>query len=260
MRMKNERPAGYIDSGHPNRKFYTCYNCEKPFWKPDAFRKLYCCPECQKEAYKKKHPKKIKPPKEIYKRYCKWCGAEFETMINNQKYCCHDCTYQANLKQKRDEWASAYIPRTFICKECGCEFTTECGDQHSVFCCHSCAEKHERRMEHGTKRHHIYMNKFKRKREKLLSKFKETDVDYEALYKKDHGVCQICGLPVHPEKGVDNNWDGTIDHIVPLSLGGDHMLSNCQLAHRICNSIISQIKNKGNYNVSLMIGMKLPNF
>ena len=115
-------------------------------------------------------------------------------------------------------------------------------------------------MEHGTKRHHIYMNKFKRKREKLLSKFKETDVDYEALYKKNYGVCQICGLPVHPEKGVDNNWDGTIDHIVPLSLGGDHMLSNCQLAHRICNSIISQIKNKGNYNVSLMIGMKLPNF
>jgi len=28
----------------------------------------------------------------------------------------------------------------------------------------------------------------------------------------------------------------TIDHIIPLSKGGLHMMSNCQLAHRRCNS------------------------
>ena len=65
-------------------------------------------------------------------------------------------------------------------------------------------------------------------------------ITFESLYKRDCGVCQICGLPVHPVKGVDNSWDGTIDHIVPLSVGGEHSMANCQLAHRICNSIKCQ--------------------
>ena len=53
---------------------------------------------------------------------------------------------------------------------------------------------------------------------------------------RDKGLCQICSLPVLP-KGADNDWDGTIDHIIPVSLDGEHSMANCQLAHRICNSL-----------------------
>lgn len=44
-------------------------------------------------------------------------------------------------------------------------------------------------------------------------------------------------MAVHTDKFCDDSWGGTIDHIVPLSVGGEHSMSNCQLAHRICNSL-----------------------
>ena len=80
----------------------------------------------------------------------------------------------------------------------------------------------------------------KRKREHLLIDNFVEEVTYSELYHRDGGICQVCGLPVHPEKLIDNSWDGTIDHIVPLSLGGEHSMRNCQLAHRICNSLKRQ--------------------
>ena len=49
------------------------------------------------------------------------------------------------------------------------------------------------------------------------------------IYKRDNGICGICG------EHVDINVF-TIDHIVPLSKGGDHIESNLQIAHRSCNS------------------------
>ena len=43
------------------------------------------------------------------------------------------------------------------------------------------------------------------------------------------GACELCGLDVDP-------LDFTVDHIVPTSAGGLHILDNLQLAHRSCNS------------------------
>lgn len=173
------------------------------------------------------------------KRICACCGQPFETHYPNKKYCSKACCYAANLKQKRDQWAAKYIPRTHTCKECGVEFTTECGNKHSVFCSPHCAVVNERRREHSTERHKQAKRSSKRMRKKLL-RCSLGAVSYESLYERDTGICRICGLPVHSEKGVDDYWDGTIDHIVPLSKGGEHSMSNCQLAHRVCNSLKNQ--------------------
>jgi 5-methylcytosine-specific restriction endonuclease McrA len=62
-------------------------------------------------------------------------------------------------------------------------------------------------------------------------------VNFRRIYYRDHGVCQICGLPVPYDKSPDKLWSATIDHIVPLSKGGTHEPDNCQLAHRLCNSV-----------------------
>lgn len=50
------------------------------------------------------------------------------------------------------------------------------------------------------------------------------------------GHCHLCGLAipdfiVHPEHPLF----GTIDHVVPLSIGGANIASNRAPAHRICN-------------------------
>lgn len=49
------------------------------------------------------------------------------------------------------------------------------------------------------------------------------------VFVRDGGMCRICGLAVTGE------WD--IDHIVPISQGGDPWAdSNLQLAHHDCHS------------------------
>lgn len=55
------------------------------------------------------------------------------------------------------------------------------------------------------------------------------DVHKLVLLERDDGVCGICGGDVDPL-----NFD--IDHIVPLSRGGEHSYANTQTAHPICNS------------------------
>ena len=63
-----------------------------------------------------------------------------------------------------------------------------------------------------------------------------TVVNRFELFNRDGWVCQLCGEPVDPELKRPNVMAPTIDHIAPLSLGGDHTMENCQLAHLSCNS------------------------
>lgn len=54
-------------------------------------------------------------------------------------------------------------------------------------------------------------------------------ITLEALYRRDGGVCQICGRwgPI----GVMDR-----DHHVPRSKGGGHARNNIRLAHIVCNN------------------------
>ena len=66
-----------------------------------------------------------------------------------------------------------------------------------------------------------------RRRALLHSAFIE-DVRIDILYARDDGICKICNQPCGYQ-------DATIDHVLPLSLGGEHSYMNTQLAHLICN-------------------------
>lgn len=62
------------------------------------------------------------------------------------------------------------------------------------------------------------------------------DVDPWAIFARDRWRCGICGGKVsrklkHPDPG-----SASIDHIVPLSLGGTHEPRNVQCAHLGCNA------------------------
>ena len=49
------------------------------------------------------------------------------------------------------------------------------------------------------------------------------------LLRAQKGLCGICGNPITDMK------DASVDHIVPLSLGGKQIPSNMQAAHIKCN-------------------------
>jgi len=50
----------------------------------------------------------------------------------------------------------------------------------------------------------------------------------QAIYDRDKGICGICGEFVE-RKAM------TLDHLVPISRGGEHTADNLQTAHRVCN-------------------------
>ena len=87
-----------------------------------------------------------------------------------------------------------------------------------------------------TRREYRRRGEYKRKRSALLQEHFVEPVSYKKLFERDHGICQICGLPIVSNSEKDL-WGGTRDHIIPLSRGGEHSYANCQLAHRICNSL-----------------------
>ena len=71
-------------------------------------------------------------------------------------------------------------------------------------------------------------------------------------------VCGICGRPVNFDLVFPNPWSATVDHIIPVSKGGDPAnIENLQLAHLQCNRIKSsklfqpQIKEKATSNRDL---------
>lgn len=72
----------------------------------------------------------------------------------------------------------------------------------------------------------------------------DSDITLEKLYKRDNGICHICGGICDwddcdiREGGtfVANNNYPSIDHIVPLTKGGLHSWLNIKLAHRVCNT------------------------
>lgn len=55
------------------------------------------------------------------------------------------------------------------------------------------------------------------------------DVDRRTVYERDNGVCGLCG-----RADVDP-CDFHVDHIIPISRGGEHSYANVQLAHPACN-------------------------
>ena len=53
-------------------------------------------------------------------------------------------------------------------------------------------------------------------------------------------ICGICGRPVDFDKKFPDPWSATVDHIIPVTKGGDPAsLENLQLAHLQCNRIKS---------------------
>lgn len=139
-------------------------------------------------------------------RVCKLEKSELEFFRNSTR--CRDCDRQylrdwesRNREKVRLYWASSY-QRNKENIQAGCR-RWELNHPSAV-----------------TKLQH-------RRRSLLLSLFVE-DVSISFLYYRDGGVCKLCNQFCDYE-------DASIDHIHPLSLGGEHSYKNTQLAHSVCN-------------------------
>jgi 5-methylcytosine-specific restriction endonuclease McrA len=57
----------------------------------------------------------------------------------------------------------------------------------------------------------------------------------DEILRRDGGKCQLCNRPINRNFAFPHSLSLSIDHIIPLSRGGDDTLRNVQAAHLGCN-------------------------
>ena len=72
------------------------------------------------------------------------------------------------------------------------------------------------------------------RRARMKNQFVE-DVDANVVYERDGWICQLCLHPVSKIADKRIVDVASLDHIIPLSKGGEHSYKNTQLAHLSCN-------------------------
>lgn len=55
------------------------------------------------------------------------------------------------------------------------------------------------------------------------------------IYERDRWKCGLCGKRVDQQRVYPDPLSPSLDHVVPLSLGGHHEPANVQCAHLFCN-------------------------
>lgn len=117
-----------------------------------------------------------------------------------------------------------------VCKQCGALFIPD--GHRTKFCSSECRVKY-----HNSRREH-----YAKRREWITERTKDNDITLEKLYERDGGRCYICGRECEWDdakviNGVFIAGDRypSVEHVVPLSKGGEHSWENVRLACRRCN-------------------------
>jgi 5-methylcytosine-specific restriction endonuclease McrA len=71
------------------------------------------------------------------------------------------------------------------------------------------------------------------------------------IFERDQWTCQLCQRPVDDTIAWPAPLSPSLDHIVPISKGGDHSRANSRLAHLACNSSRG---NRGDDEQLMLIG------
>jgi 5-methylcytosine-specific restriction endonuclease McrA len=204
--------CGHIQERHANNKDYMkCDNCVEL----DRLERV--------KAKEIEKDNRVRKENKYTETVCAVCGKSFLRKGNSQKYCSDECVKKANSKRAM---------HTKICKECGREFETD--HDKTLYCSSTCSNRYRR------KRNALS----KDKRLSLNGKI-DYSISLKKLYKRDKGICYICGKQCNL-KDIEITEEGyyiagedypSIDHVIPIAKGGKHSWNNIKLAHRCCNAV-----------------------
>jgi len=229
--------ACYAEARKANRQYLKCEQCKKSFYRPNKGKdaRKFCSREC---AYKGKEVGGLKPKYGYHvKQWLDWlskrpilvgpccgCGTYIETKKTTKHPICASCINVRPYYLWRDVIAGRCETN---CLVCGVLFSRIPGSNYRT-CSQSCVKEMERR--------------YKRKRRSLERAIRRKAVkgqkpfDPFDVFQRDGWRCRHCNTKT-PKKlrGTGSMKSPELDHIVPLSKGGEHSERNTQLLCRQCN-------------------------
>ena len=249
----------------------TCPQCQQQFeFIPTNNRRKYCSIKCKRQANqvpedaesrkrylnspkgkatnKRKMAKyyqsqtynaRIESPE--YKQKAKDYAKQWAERHRKPRLCpiCEDVIIQRRAKFcsnlcKEFYYKSKYPAKKNILRRCpGCR---EAKQFSGTYCSNDCYQQSD----HGK---FIIRQGRHLRRARMRNAYTEL-VDPLVIAKRDKYKCHICRKRVNMNLEHNDKYSPTMDHLIPISLGGDHSYANIQLAHRTCNS------SKGNRAVN----------
>ena len=183
---------------------------------------LYCSRKCRWDAQRK--PKGREPRKScrVYVGKCEVCGTMF-TSRRKRAHCGRPCDLKHGRCRSREASASKKRLEQVKCKECGRLFVAEYGNKRKSFCSEVCMHRNLKR-------------KRRQKERAILRSAMVETVDAIKVFERDNWRCQLCGRKLkQAHRGTTRDDSPELDHIVPLSKGGEHSYRNTQCSCRKCN-------------------------
>ncbi len=253
----------------------TCVRCFAPFTgRPyRGAPPRYCTKVCAQAAYQAARPKRSRDKSRKGIRLplstCARCGVTFRPKQSKfSTYCTRGCGWKGQARPRSE---AAWLGKTCsvpwkTCQQCGGQFygrgvaktcsdacrgyrrrsgesksrvCVECGAAFSFIvgakrppatCSDLCKEQRSARQ------HAASAAKGKAVRAARLDAQPSELVPPIEIYLRDGWRCQICGGTVEKRAKVPHPKAPTLDHIIPVSLGGAHTRQNLRLAHFLCNS------------------------
>lgn len=202
---------------------------------------------------------------------CRHCKKKFKTYNKKALYCSRKCKNQSNViwtKEKiiteirfiSDNGTASSIGRETLCTvarrmfgswEEACRVAEVKPRTHINETCNWCGnaieEKADRLINYCSEECSDAANKQRwvdnRNKRRLVIDVSSESIKPEDVFIRDKWICQICRRKINPQLKHPHPRSKSIDHIVPLSLGGTHERKNVQAAHLGCNA------RKGNREV-----------
>lgn len=170
-------------------------------------RRMYCSSRCKKAAFNRANPRAMTPRKRTANQRRRSALARLNRAALG---------VQAGLRR----WTAG------PCSICGRLFVSP---QDSTTCSSVCATRRDKR-------------RWRRKNgsDNTRKRAQRFGVEYQrieprSIYARDNWTCGLCHEPIDRATVYPDLGSPSIDHVVPMSLGGAHVKSNVQASHLGCN-------------------------
>lgn len=224
----------------------------------------YCSYECSRIATLKRQEEQRKPLKKILEaRICPHCQKEFIPTRSNQKYCSSECTNNFNNKVVHQRQKDKKPIPMIVCKNCLKEVRKRNG---MVFCCKECKEEYNKKTkpvifkeysklciicgnpyitnkpyivvcsdECRKKRIRVQRKETKHRRKAKILNNEYEKIDYNIVRERCGDKCYVCHKKINFNLPFPHDMSASIEHIYPISLGGQENYSNVTYSHLSCN-------------------------
>lgn len=218
------------ENKHKNGPDHTCIGCGATFKRRTNSRNRgkYCSREC---AFDSNVQGRLTTPElkaaaasfsvsySVRRTICADCGAWVTS--KNGKTRCESC--EIAYKRSRQDELRGVVRSNRTCPECGTLFIPPYGRGGARYCSNECSSKRNKRIGRSKRR----------ARERNAA---NDNVDPIEVFNRDGWRCQMCDVKTpYKLRGTHEANAPELDHIVPLSRGGEHSYRNTQCLCRSCN-------------------------